>query len=277
MGSLFSLALFAAGGTASAGSDNDVALRAVERAQQALFAKVASSVVFLTSQGSFGSGFFVDESGLILTNRHVVGDADSIDVVLHDGRKLVGKVVERAPEGLDLALVRVASGRVPALSTGRFADLRVGSFVASVGHGEGAIWTFNTGMVSNIYPAANERPIFQTQIPLNSGNSGGPIVDRSGRVVGVVTAGIKGANSINFGIRIDVALRSLESLADRCACISVRAPAGVAVFVDGALAGVGPRVVVPARQKTYEVFAVVGGVMKKARIQFPSTRTVELK
>jgi len=153
----------------------------------------------------------------------------------------------------------------------------VGSWVGSIGHGRGAIWTFNTGMISNIYPDGAERPVFQTQIPLNPGNSGGPIFDRRGQVLGIVTAGIHDASSINFGIGMEVARRSLKKLGAICDCLVVLAPAGVPVFVDGAMAGTGPRVVVPVSEKTHEVFAVILGQMKKAKVKFPQTREVELK
>lgn len=136
-------------------------------------------MVFISNGEGFGSGFFVSEDGLVLTNAHVVGDAKLVDVLLHDGRRLKGAVVERAQKSLDLALVEVAVKGARALELDELAGVRVGSFAASVGHGEGAIWTFNAGMVTNIYPAGGERPILQTQIPLNPGNSGGPVIDRA--------------------------------------------------------------------------------------------------
>jgi S1-C subfamily serine protease len=149
--------------------------------------------------------------------------------------------------------------------------------VASVGHGRGGIWSFNTGMVSNIYPDGSERPIFQTQIPLNPGNSGGPIVDVRGRVVGVVTAQMRESNSMNFAIRSDVALQAFDELAGLCECIVITAPRGVPVFVDGRNVGVGPRVTVAAEPRSYEVFAVIGGAMKKLRARYPDQRLVDLK
>jgi S1-C subfamily serine protease len=255
----------------------DDPLFALEKKQQALFERVAPSVVFISNPHGLGSGFFVSRNGLVLTNQHVVGKGNLVDVVLHDGTRLQGTVVERAPEKLDLALVQVEAAKAPVLPVGGMFDLLVGSWVASVGHNRGGIWTFNTGMVSNIYPAGSERPVFQTQIPLNPGSSGGPIVDRLGRVVGVVTAGLVDSNSINFGIRMDVAIRSLRKLADISDVLTITAPKGVAVFVDGKMAGTGPRVVIPADPGTHEIFAVIGGKMKKIKIRYPERRLVELK
>ncbi len=266
------LALLAA--TAAAGDD---ALSQLERQQQALFEKIAPAVVFIARGGTFGSGFFVSSEGLILTNAHVVERAQKVDVVLSDGRKLAGEVVERGANDLDVALVRVPLKDAPALALGGVDSVKVGSWVGAVGHGRGAIWTFNSGMISNIYPAGAERPVFQTQIPLNPGNSGGPIFDRQGRVVGIVTAGIEGSNAINFGIDGEVAVRSLSKLAGLRDFLVINAPAGVPVFVDGSMVGKGPRVTVAAaRGKSYAVFAVVEGKMKKAQVVFPDSREVTL-
>jgi serine protease Do len=247
----------------------------LERQQTQLYEKVGPSVVFLSTGEAFGSGFFV-EPGLVLTNAHVVRDVRSCTVVIADGRRVEGRVAEKAGDNIDLALVRVPVTDVPALPLDEGKELRVGSWVGSVGHGRGGIWSFVTGMVSNIYPSGSQRAIFQTQIPLNPGSSGGPIIDRRGRVVGVVTAAMKESNSMNFAIRADTALRMLSLLGAKCACVTVTAPPDANVFVDGALVGKGPRVVFPAEPHTYEISALVGGAMKRVRVRYPSERTVTL-
>lgn len=247
----------------------------LEAQRQKLFDAAAPAVVFIGVGDGFGSGFFV-AAGLVLTNAHVVGKNTTVDVVLHDGRRLRGHVVERARDDLDLALVSVDAMRTASIPIGDLGALRVGSWVASVGHGRGGIWTFTEGMVSNIYPVGSEKPVFQTQIPLNPGNSGGPILDRGGRVVGIVTTGMTDSNAINFAIPIDVALRSLPRLTDLCGCLVINAPAGVAVFVDGKMAGKGPRVVVPAVERSYQIFAVINGKMRRQQVSYPKIRTVDL-
>jgi len=260
----------------AAATEPDDPLAALERAQQKLFAAHADKVVFLATRKGLGSGFVVSRDGLVLTNAHVVGDAKTVDVVMHDGRKLQGTVLERAKKGIDLALVQLPLAKTEPFALARAEALRVGAWVGSINHGRGAIWTFSTGMVSNIYPAGGARPVFQTEIPLNPGSSGGPIFDRHGRVVGVVTAGIEDAQAINFGIKIDVALLSLDLLASRCECLVVSAPKGVPVFVDGVLAGVGPRVVAPVDAGDHEVMAVVAGKPRQRRARTPQTRSVDL-
>ncbi|MGQ0506985.1 MAG: S1C family serine protease [Myxococcaceae bacterium] len=250
-------------------------LQELERQQQELFERLAPSVVFIRDEDSFGSGFFIDSDGLILTNAHVVGKASELHVVLHDGRKVVGKVLERAPDRLDLALVKAEVSGVKAVPTASISELRVGNWVGAVGHGHGAAWTFNTGMVSNIYPVDSERPFFQTQIPLNPGNSGGPVFDRQGRVLGVVTAGITGANGINFAISLDVARRALPLIAKQCSCVVVNAPKGAPIFVDGKLVGTGPRVVLQTSEgKTHDVFSLVGSQRKRATVTYPAQKEV---
>ena len=272
------LSLLSPLGQARAADAPAAGIAAIEQQQQQLFDTLAPAVVFILSGESFGSGFFVTGDGLILTNAHVVEGRAKVEVVLRDGRRLPGTVVERAADKIDLALVSTSLADAPVPPRASLSEVRIGSWVGAIGHGRGAIWTFNTGMVSNIYPAGTDHPVFQTQIPLNPGNSGGPIFDRRGRVIGVVTAGIADASAINFGIAMDVALRSLTRLALVSDTLIVKAPKGVPIFVDGVMAGTGPRVAVPAvAGKTYEVFAVVEGAMKKTQVRYPETREVELK
>jgi serine protease Do len=248
-----------------------------ERALQALFERVAPAVVLVTRGELLGSGFFVQADGLVLTSQHVVGDDKKVTVTLHDGRRLTGEVVERATGNVDLALVKVPAEAVPTLELDALADVRVGSFAAAVGHGEGVLWTFGVGMVSNIHPIGAERPVLQTQIPLNPGNSGGPVVDRRGRVIGVVTTGLLNANAVNFAIRADVVVRALTRLSAAPGYLYVTAPAGATVFVDGVHAGVGPRVVVAAAPGRREVLVVISGRMERRMVEFPQTVSVEVR
>lgn len=249
-------------------------LEAVEQHQQQLFQRLAPSVVFITTEGSLGSGVLV-APGLILTNAHVVKKSQSVDVVLHDGRKARGTVLERASEEVDLALVRISLDDAPVAKVAFESSLKVGSWVGAIGHGEGSVWSFNVGMVSNLYSGKSQREVFQTQIPLNPGNSGGPIFDRRGVVVGIVTAGVTGANSLNFGIDTSVAFRHLTGLRTMTSSVTLWAPAGVPIFFDNKNVGVGPVVVVPRLEKATEAFAVIKGAMVKVKVS-PNDREVRL-
>ncbi len=259
----------------SAHADEDP-LAAVEAYQQRMFENIAPAVAFIRNKDTFGSGFFVSPTGLVLTNYHVVKGSRVVQVILHNGRKLKGTVVERAKDKVDLALVQVSIRPPKFLDVGSDAGLRVGSWVASIGHGSGGIWTFNTGMVSNIYPSGAKRQLFQTQIPLNPGSSGGPLLDRKGQVIGIVVAGLTESNSINFGIKSSLAIQKLSKLAKYCNCLTILAPPNVPIFVDGVMVGTGPRMVVPAVKKSYTIFAVINGKMVKHKINFPSIRKVNL-
>ncbi|HEY0135955.1 MAG TPA: serine protease [Nannocystis sp.] len=250
-------------------------LAELEMAQQRIFVRLAPSVVFIHTKTGFGSGFVVSRDGLVLTNAHVVEAQATVGVVMHDGRTLTGTVLERA-KSHDLALVQLPLAKTEPIPLGDSESLRVGAWAGAIGHGRGGIWTFNIGMISNIYPAESGRPVFQTQIPLNPGASGGPILDRKGQAIGIVTAKLKDAEAINFGIKIDVALRELKPLAARCECIIVVAPEGVPVLVDGVMRGVGPRVVVPVSPGAHEVVTVVKDKRRRVSINFPEQRNITI-
>lgn len=250
-------------------------LEAIERDQQQLFEKMAPSVVFITQSGSLGSGVVVG-AGLVLTNAHVVGKAQQVEVVLHDGRRSKGTVVERGSDNIDLALVSIPFDDAPVAVVAMSSSLRVGSWVGAIGHGEGSVWSFNVGMVSNLYDGKSQRAVFQTQIPLNPGNSGGPIFDRRGTVVGIVVSGVSGANSINFGIDVEVAFRALPRLRTAMKSLTLFAPKGVPIFFDNQNVGSGPVVVVERPNKPTDAFAVISGTMVRVRVT-PDDREVRLK
>jgi S1-C subfamily serine protease len=252
-------------------------LRALERRQMEIFDAVAPSVVFISTADGFGSGFFVSRDGLIVTNAHVVGRRTKVTVVTHDGRKLVGTVVERAAHGVDLAAVDVPLTGTKPLPLAPASELAVGLWAAAVGHGRGGIWTFNTGMIANIYPADRSRPLIQTQIPLNPGASGGPVIDRQGRVLGVTTAGVTDAQSMNFALRADLIAAALRRVRPHCACLVVHAPQGAQIFVDDVLVGSGPEAVVLAQPRTYAVRVVHRGRRTRHAVRFPRQRSVDAR
>ena len=189
------------------------ALASLEAEQAGLFARVAPSVVLLVGEGTSGSGFVVSRDGLVLTNAHVVGTADDVAVQLLDGRHGRGRVVARATGSLDLALVRIPFDDVPPLAPGEPAEIRAGMYAATVGHGGGAAWTFSTGLVSNPRPLGDGAPLVLAQMALRPGSSGGPLVDRLGRAVAVVTAGTRDASGVTFAIRVEAAVAAFPQLA----------------------------------------------------------------
>jgi hypothetical protein len=152
--------------------------------------------------------------------------------------------------------------------------VKVGAFAAAVGHGKGAAWTFNTGMVSNLFVDKKGRRVIQTQIPVNPGNSGGPVLDKGGRVIGLVTAGVVGANSLNFAIPVELVPRYLSRAP--CACVEVQAPEGVPIFFDGKMVAKGPRFRALLDGEKHEVYAVVKGKMRRKKLSGTEPRTVTL-
>ena len=165
-----------------------------------------------------GSGFIVDASGLIVTSHHVVKGAESVTVTLQDGRALEARVVGIDPK-TDLALLEVdAGGSLPVVEFGDSDRTRVGDWVVAVGNPFGLGGTVTAGIVSGRGRDIGSGPYddyLQLDAPINRGSSGGPLFDRSGRVVGVNTAIFSptGGNvGIGFAIPANVAKPVIESL-----------------------------------------------------------------
>ncbi len=185
------------------------ALATLEEEQTALFDRVAPAVVVIRSGDARGTGFAV-APGLVVTAAHALHGGRDVFVTLHDGRALRGEVVATARGGLDLALVRIPGTPARILELRPTSAVRTGSVVAVVGHGEGLLWSLATGLVSNAEPVGPDAALLALQIPLRPGASGGPVVDRSGRVVGVVA---QGGGGTAFAVRSDAVLRAFPEIA----------------------------------------------------------------
>ena len=159
-------------------------------------------------QRSLGSGFIIDEAGYIVTNNHVVEDADSIKVKLVGGDEYDAEVVGRDPN-TDLALIKISgSGNLKALPLGDSEKLKVGSWVTAIGSPFGLEQTVTAGIVSakgRIIGSGPYDDFIQTDASINPGNSGGPLVSMDGKVVGINTAIIARGQGIGFAIPINMA------------------------------------------------------------------------
>jgi serine protease Do len=170
----------------------------------------------LPTQQSSGSGFFISPDGYIVTNNHVVENAETIKVVLKDERELDAKIVGR-DEATDLAVIKVTGGPYPFVNFENSGKPRVGDWVFAVGNPFGLGGTATAGIVSAYGRDIGETFVDYIQIdaPINRGNSGGPTFDIYGRVIGVNTAIFSptgGSVGIGFAIPADVAEQVTQQL-----------------------------------------------------------------
>ena len=158
-----------------------------------------------------GSGFIISPDGYVLTNNHVVGQADKIKVKLHDGRELEAKKVGTDPKS-DVAVIKLEGKDFPVLPLGDSDELEVGEWVIAIGNPFGLAETVTVGVVSakgrSRVGIADYEDFIQTDAAINPGNSGGPLINLRGEAVGINTAIFSrsgGYMGIGFAIPIDMA------------------------------------------------------------------------
>ncbi len=166
-------------------------------------------------QHSLGSGFVLDRQGYIVTNNHVIKDADQIKVKLANEKEFDAEVVGRDPN-TDLALIKIsASEDLTPLQLGNSDKLAVGSWVVAIGSPFGLEQTVTAGIVSakgRIIGSGPYDDFIQTDASINPGNSGGPLLNMKGEVVGINTAIVASGQGIGFAIPVDLARGIIEQL-----------------------------------------------------------------
>jgi serine protease Do len=158
-----------------------------------------------------GSGFIITTDGYVLTNAHVVADSDEVTVRLADSREFKGKIVG-VDSRTDVALLKLSATGLPTVKLGNSESLKVGEWVAAIGSPFGFVNTITAGIVSakgRSLPDETFVPFIQTDVAVNPGNSGGPLLNLRGEVVGINSAIYSrtgGYMGVSFAIPIEVAL-----------------------------------------------------------------------
>jgi serine protease Do len=171
-----------------------------------------------------GSGFIVSESGIILTNRHVVIDPDAeYIVILNNDKKYKAKILTRNPIN-DIAIIKIEEKNLPVAEMGDSSNLQLGQTTIAIGNTLGTFRnTVSMGVVSGLsrniqavdaieQSTQNLKGLIQTDAAINPGNSGGPLVDIDGKIIGINCAMVFGAENVGFAIPVNTAKKDFEEL-----------------------------------------------------------------
>jgi serine protease Do len=166
-----------------------------------------------------GSGWIYDESGIIVTNNHVIEGAQSVTVQLEDGRTYTPVSIKTDPSN-DIAILKINAGKLPALKIGDASKLRVGDWVLVVGNALGMGISVKDGIISRlgvniqISPSETYSNLIETNAAINPGNSGGPLVNLAGEVIGITSLKLAagGVEGMGYAINIADALPVIEKL-----------------------------------------------------------------
>lgn len=186
----------------------------------------------IPEQRGTGSGFIISSDGLILTNAHVVEGADELKIRLTDKREFQGKVLG-LDKKTDIAVVKIEAKDLPVLKIGSSEKLKVGEWVAAIGSPFGLDNTVTAGIVSaksRSLPSDQYVPFIQTDVAVNPGNSGGPLFNMKGEVVGInsqIFSTSGGFMGLSFSIPIDLAMQIKDQLIENGRVIRGRIGVGI--------------------------------------------------
>ncbi len=180
-------------------------------------AHLASLIKTQQTNESLGSGFIIDSDGYVVTNNHVVKDADEIIVRLKDRRELKAKVVGTDKRS-DIALLKIDADDLPVIKIGSSKKAKVGEWVMAIGSPFGFDHSVSVGVISALgrtLPSENYVPFIQTDVAINPGNSGGPLFNLKGEVIGInsqIYSRTGGFMGLSFAIPIDVAMDIIKQI-----------------------------------------------------------------
>jgi serine protease Do len=172
-------------------------------------------------RGASGSGFIISDDGYVVTNHHVIEDAETITITLNDQREYAAEVVG-SDAGSDLALLKIAASRLPVVELGDSSRLKVGEWVLAIGSPFGLQYSVAAGIVSYMgrslpTDGRNYVSYIQTDVAINPGHSGGPLLNLDGEVIGInaqIFTNSGGSIGLSFAIPVDVAKNVLGQLRD---------------------------------------------------------------
>ncbi len=168
-------------------------------------------VVTILTDKALGSGFVINEKGVIATNNHVIAGAHDIEVKMLNGEVYKGADILFSDPDRDIALIKITAVDLPTLMLGNSDKVSLGEDVLLIGAPIGLEETVSTGIVSGLRLHSGTK-VLQTTAPASHGSSGGPLLNRSGAVIGLMTFLVEGGQNLNFAVSINYVRAALESL-----------------------------------------------------------------
>ncbi len=172
-----------------------------------LFTRQSDSIVTIAAQNrkqaQLGTGFIVNSDGLILTNAHLINNAERVIVKLHDHRGYRRAQVLAVDEKKDLAAIKVNISNLKPVKFGNSNRIKIGERVVTIGNPLGLESTISDGLVSSLRDAGHGQKWLQISVPLSRGSSGGPLFNAHGEVIGITTASLAAGQNLNFAIPIN--------------------------------------------------------------------------
>jgi len=174
--------------------------------------ETSPAIVVIETETGLGSGFFVNSVGTVVTNYHVIADSKEIAIKLSNGETYHRAYLLSKDETRDIAILRIEASDVPALKLGNSNQAKVGEEVLLIGAPRGLDQTVSNGIISGIRILDDGTRVIQTTAPASPGSSGGPLLDRSGNVIGILTFSVVAGQNLNFAIPVNYAKGMLDTL-----------------------------------------------------------------